>query len=145
MQEPHEPQHGLRTRKARAASWVLALAVVAIYGLCAWGKLTASPKAVWVFTQLGAEPTGRILTALLEVAAAMLILVPPSRLYGAILSLALMGGALMTHLFVIGIVVEGDGGLAFGYAVFVTAASAQLFWLHRGAFPVIGPMIGPES
>jgi len=73
-----------------------------------------------------------------ELAAALLVLLPATVPYGAALALLLMGGAIMSHLTKLGIVVMDDGGLLFGLAVSVAAVSAALVWIHRHRLPLVG-------
>lgn len=104
-------------------------------------KFTASPESVSIFSTLGVEPWGRLLTGGLEGVASVLLLwprraepgwrVPISALLGAGLALGLMSGAIAAHLFVLGIESQGDGGQLFFYALLVAAASATLLLLHR--------------
>ena len=59
------------------------------------------------------------------------------RLYGAVLAVAIMSGAIFFHLFTpLGVVVQGDGGLLFAMAVGVWLSSAWLAiteWRRRSA------------
>lgn len=84
---------------------------------------------------MGIEPWGRIGTGVMELVASLLIIVPTTVWLGAILGIGLMGGAIMSHLFVLGIEVKGDGGLLFIYALLVLACSLTAFWLSRENWP----------
>ena len=59
------------------------------------------------------------------------------RLYGALLAVGIMSGAIFFHLFTpLGVNVQGDGGLLFGMAIGVWLSSAYLAaseWRRRGA------------
>jgi hypothetical protein len=57
------------------------------------------------------------------------------------LALAVMGGAIMSHLTVLGIVVMNDHGLLFGLAITVALCSAILLLIHRRSIPVIGKLL----
>jgi hypothetical protein len=59
-----------------------------------------------------------------ELVAAALLLIPGMAAYGAILTLGVITGAIASHVTVLGIEVQGDGGLLFGLAVAVFVASA---------------------
>jgi len=89
-------------------------------------KFTASPESVYIFSTLGLEPVGRIGIGVLELIASILILVPATTVYGAILGAGLMGGALMSHLTKLGIVVMDDGGQLFIYALLVLISCGLL-------------------
>ena len=53
----------------------------------------------------------------MELVAAILLLVPATTTVGAVLALAVMAGAIGSHLTVLGIEIMGDGGLLFGLAL----------------------------
>ena len=94
-------------------------------------KFTASPESVYIFSALGLEPVGRIGIGVLELVASILILVPATTVYGAILGAGLMGGALMSHLTKLGIVVMDDGGQLFIYALLVLISCGLLALNYR--------------
>jgi len=87
-------------------------------------KFTASPESVYIFTKVGMEPWGRILVGLLELVAAVMLIIPRSAWMGAILALGLMAGAIGMHLTLLGIEVQGDGGYLFFLALIVAICSA---------------------
>src|SRR5919204_6261288 len=101
-------------------------------------KFTAAPESVYIFTKVGLEPWGRIGSGVAELIAAILILIPRTTWLGAGLALAVMAGAVFSHLTVVGIVVMNDGGLLFGLALAVAACSVTLLFLQRRRLPVIG-------
>ena len=78
----------------------------------------------------------------MEAIAACLLLIPRFTLFGAFLTCGLMAGALMSHLFRLGIEIKGDGGLLFTYGVITLFAALCLVWLHRAAW--IGLFSEPE-
>jgi len=82
-------------------------------------KFTAAPESVYIFSQLGLEPYGRIGTGVLELIIALMLLVKRFSLFGALLGLGVISGAIFSHIFVLGIEVNEDGGLLFGLAVLV--------------------------
>ncbi len=82
-------------------------------------KFTAQPESVAIFTEIGAEPWGRIGTGLIELLSGILLLIPNQSLKGDLLAIILMLGAIMTHLCVLGISVMNDGGKLFGLALVV--------------------------
>ncbi len=97
-------------------------------------KFTAAPESVFIFTKIGIEPWGRIGTGVMELIAAILLLVPSLKHWGAALALGIMGGAIMGHLFVLGISVQGDGGALFGLALAVSVCAGILLWATRYRF-----------
>jgi hypothetical protein len=120
------------------ASWGLRLAAAGILLQTLFFKFTGSAESVYIFTRVGAEPWGRIGSGVAELSAAVLLLIPATVPYGAILALGLMAGAIGSHLTVLGIDVMGDGGLLFGLAVFIASASLLLLAIHRVQMPFVG-------
>lgn len=94
-------------------------------------KFTAAPESVYIFSQLGIEPWGRIGSGVIELIASVLLLIPRTTVVGALLAMGIMGGAILSHLFILGIAVQNDGGLLFIYASLVLISSAILFWMYR--------------
>lgn len=87
-------------------------------------KFTGAPESVWIFSTLGAEPMGRWGSGVVELIAAALILIPTTKVWGALLVMGTMAGAIVSHIFILGIEVQGDGGTLFGLAcvAFICAA-----------------------
>ena len=82
-------------------------------------KFTGAPESVYIFDQLGVEPYGRIGTGVLELIVSILLILKRTSVIGAFLGLGVMSGAILSHLFVLGIEVQNDGGLLFGMAILV--------------------------
>jgi hypothetical protein len=82
-------------------------------------KFTAQPESVYIFTQLGLEPYGRIGSGIFELITGILLLLPKTRIYGSFLGLGVISGALLSHLFVLGFEVQNDGGALFYLALTV--------------------------
>src|SRR5438034_6932753 len=101
-------------------------------------KFTAAPESVYIFTKVGLEPWGRIGSGVAELIAAILILIHRTTWLGAGLALAVMAGAIFSHLTVLGVVVMNDSGLLFGLALAVAACSVVLLFLQRRRVPIIG-------
>lgn len=110
----------------------LALRVVAAFLLIQtlYFKFTAQPESVYIFSKLGIEPWGRIGSGVAELIASVLMLIPSTITLGALMAAGIMAGALFSHLTVLGIEVEGDGGLLFAYALIVFLASVSLLFMH---------------
>lgn len=101
-------------------------------------KFTAHPDSVYIFSEIGLEPFGRIGIGVLELMAAILLLIPRTIWIGAALTLGIIGGAIMSHLTILGIAVQGDGGTLFGMAVLTFILSAIILYIYRVQIPVIG-------
>lgn len=82
-------------------------------------KFSGAPESVYIFTELGMEPYGRIGTGIIELLVAALLVIRSTSFIGAIVGLGVITGAILSHLFVLGIVVQDDGGLLFGMAVLI--------------------------
>lgn len=92
-------------------------------------KFTAASESVYIFTTLGIEPFGRIGSGIAELIAAILLLWPNKSLIGALLSAAVMAGAIASHLLFLGYEIMDDGGFLFSLAaiVFVLNLTIILF------------------
>src|SRR5438445_7902168 len=119
-------------------SWVLRISAAIILLQTLFFKFTAAPESVYIFTKVGAEPWGRIGSGVVELIAAVLILTPRFTWLGSVLALGVMAGAILSHLTILGIEVQGDKGLLFALAVIVFVSSAVNLVLHRNAIPLIG-------
>ncbi|WP_159948184.1 DoxX family protein [Polaribacter septentrionalilitoris] len=84
-------------------------------------KFGGAQESINLFTKLAGENEVflRIGTGVLELIAALLLFVPKKIWIGALLTVGLMSGAILSHLTKIGIEHNGDGGLLFASAVFI--------------------------
>ena len=119
-------------------SWLLRIAAAIILLQTLFFKFTAAPESVYIFTKVGAEPWGRIGSGVIELIAATLILTPRFTWLGSLLAMGVMAGAVLSHLTVLGIEVQGDKGLLFALALIVFVCSAANLLLHRSEIPVVG-------
>ena len=94
-------------------------------------KFSGAEESVWIFQQLGAEPMGRIGSGVAELICAVLLLMPRTAWMGALGGLLVISGAIVSHLFILGIEVKGDGGLLFGLALVVFVCCALVLWQQR--------------
>ena len=83
-------------------------------------KFSGHPESVQLYTELGMEPEGQISIGTLELVACVLLLIPSSVTFGAILGSALMTGAIIGHFTVLGC--EGESFILGILAVVVCAA-----------------------
>lgn len=130
---------------ALITSWALQLAVAAILLQTLFFKFTGAPESVYIFTAVGAEPWGRIGSGVVELMASILLLVPFTTTIGAALAMAVMVGAIMSHLTILGIEVQGDGGLLFGLALLVFAGSTAILFIRRSDIPFVGMWLRAHS
>ena len=119
-------------------SWVLRLAAAGILLQTLFFKFTAAPESVYLFTKVGLEPWGRISSGVVELIAALLILSPRLTWLGSTIGIGVMAGAIISHLTLLGIEVQGGKGLLFALAVVVFVATAINLFLHRTEIPFIG-------
>jgi putative oxidoreductase len=120
----------------RIIDWLFRIAIAVILLQTLYFKFSGHPESVALFSKLGVEPWGRIGTGVIELIAGILILIPATALIGAGLSLGLMAGAIASHLFVIGIESDNDGGQLFMLAIIVLALSLVVLAIRRKEIPV---------
>jgi uncharacterized membrane protein YphA (DoxX/SURF4 family) len=121
--------------KTTILSWILRIAVAVILLQTLYFKFTAAEESIYIFNALGVEPYGRIATGILELITAILILMPRTVLLGALLGSGIMVGAILSHLFVLGIEVQGDGGTLFALANIILLSCLSLIFLNRDKLP----------
>jgi len=122
-------------KRAEIFYWMARMVAALIMVQTLYFKFTASEESVFIFATIGMEPWGRVGIGILELLAAILILIPSSVWAGSVLAFGLMIGALGMHLTLLGIEVKGDGGQLFIYAVIVAACAAYSFWKSRCQLP----------
>ena len=133
------------SRPQTLVSWCLQLAVAGILLQTLFFKFTGAEESVYIFGAVGrflniagVEPWGRIGSGVLELIASLLLVVPATASIGAILTIGVMTGAILSHLVILGIDVKGDGGLLFGLALTAFVASAIVLALRRAQIPIVG-------
>lgn len=117
---------------------VLRIAVAIILIQTLRFKFTAHPDSVYIFETVGLEPYGRIGIGVLELIAGILLLIPKTIWAGALLTMGLIGGAIMMHLTQLGIEVKGDGGVLFYTAIITFLLSTIILYYYRKDIPIIG-------
>ncbi len=110
--------------------WILRMVPAVILIQTLYFKFTTHPQSVKLFTEIGMEPYGRIGSGVLELIAAILLLIPRFTGYGALLGLAMMTGALYFHLTKIGIYFDGDPVL-FIYALITFVCCGILIFIYK--------------
>jgi uncharacterized membrane protein YphA (DoxX/SURF4 family) len=115
----------------KTVSWVLRIGVAILLLQTLFFKFTGAEESKYIFSALGVEPWGRIATGCLELIAAILILLPYTVIPGALLTIGLMAGAIASHIFKLGIVVQNDGGLLFVYGCIILVSAVLLLVLHK--------------
>lgn len=114
----------------------IAIAVILIQTLRY--KFTGHPDSVYIFETIGLEPYGRIGIGILELIAAILILIPKTIWIGALMTVGLLAGAVSHHLTDLGIEINNDGGKLFYMALGTLILGLIILWDVRDQIPIIG-------
>lgn len=122
----------------RVISWICRIAAALILLQTLYFKFTGAEESVYIFTKLGMEPWGRIGSGIAELITALLLLIPSLAWLGALMGLGVISGAILSHLTLLGIEVQGDGGFLFILALIVFACCAITLFLHRQTIPLLG-------
>ena len=117
---------------------ILRIAVAVILIQTLRFKFTAHPDSVYIFETVGLEPYGRIGIGLLELVAGILLLIPKTVWAGALLTLGIIGGAIVMHLTQLGVEVNRDGGVLFFTAIITFLLSVIILYYFRKDIPIVG-------
>lgn len=118
----------------KIVSWGLRIVMAILLLQTLFFKFTGAEESIYIFSQLGVEPWGRIATGCMELIAAILPLIPSTVVPGALLTIGIMTGAIASHIFKLGIVVQNDGGLLFVYGCIILLSAVILLILHKQQF-----------
>lgn len=121
--------------KSSLISWILCVVVAVIFLQTLYFKFTGADESIYIFSTLGMEPYGRIGSGIAELIASILILMPRTALLGALIGLGVMIGAILSHLLVLGIEVQNDGGVLFIMAVITFLCCSVLVYQNRNTVP----------
>jgi hypothetical protein len=94
-------------------------------------KFTGAEESVYIFTTMGVEPWGRIGTGIVELIASILLFVNRGVVWGSILAMGVMAGAILSHVFVLGFIIMDDGGQLFIMALVTFLCAAFLFYSRK--------------
>ena len=96
-------------------------------------KFTAAQESIDLFTKLVGENEAlmRIGTGVIELIAAILLFVPKRTWLGAGLAAGTMFGAILSHIAILGIEHNNDGGTLFVLAIITFIASSILLYQNR--------------
>ena len=109
--------------------WVLRLLSAIILLQTLYFKFSGAPESIYIFSTLGIEPYGRFGSGIAELLVAVLLLIPKKTWLGALGGIIIMAGAILSHIFVLGIEVQNDSGFLFGLAVVVMLSClVLLYW-----------------
>ena len=108
-------------------------------------KFTGSAESIFIFEQIGVEPWGRFATGATEFIATILLLIPKTTWMGAFLGASVTLGAIFSHLTLLGIEVQDDGGVLFMLAIVVFGCCISLLWLNKEEIPIIRSSSIPQE
>jgi hypothetical protein len=126
------------SKPATLLSWACQIAAAVILLQTLFFKFTGAEESRFIFATLGVEPWGRIASGVVELVAAALLLHPRTAALGGALAMGVMAGAILAHVFFLGLAVKDDGGLLFTLAMVVFAAGATVAYLRRVELPIVG-------
>jgi len=118
-----------RGRGATIALWVVQIGLAAMFLMAGGSKLMAAPTMVALFDAIGWGQWFRYVTGAIETSAAVALLIPSAAVYGALLLILTMIGAIATNLFL--------GQSVIPPLVLLLVASA-VAWVRRNELPAIG-------
>lgn len=127
----NQKQGEMKTKSRNTWTWLLRVIAAGIMLQTLFFKFTAAPESVYIFSKVGMEPWGRIMVGIFELVASVLILIPRTTAYGALIGIGVMTGALFMHIFRLGIVVQNDSGQLFIYALLVLGSCLTLAYWQR--------------
>ena len=100
-------------------------------------KFSGHPDSIYIFKEVGLEPAGRIIIGVIELIAGILLLIPKTVWIGALLTIGVIGGAILMHLTKLGIVVNNDGGILFVTACTTFVLSVIILYLYKKTIPFL--------
>jgi uncharacterized membrane protein YphA (DoxX/SURF4 family) len=121
--------------KTNILTLIIKLVAVVILLQTLFFKFTGAEESVYIFETLGIEPFGRISSGVVELIASILILIPRTTLLGALLAIGTMAGAIVSHIFVLGIEVKNDGGTLFILALITFSCCLYLILINKNKIP----------
>src|SRR5437016_3216046 len=102
LTEGTQSASGSTGKIANVVLWVLQIAAAGMFLMVGFLKLSGNAQLVGLFQAIGPGQWFRYLTGGLEVAGAILLLIPRTSGLAALLLAAVMVGAIITHVFIVG-------------------------------------------
>jgi len=119
-----------QSRAVTIIAWILQILAAAAFLSAGTPKLMGNPMMVQMFDAIGVGQWFRYVTGGIEVGSAILLLLPGRAIFGAILLICTMIGAILTHVFVLHSPPTGPVGLLILVAI--------IAWLRRDQLKVLG-------
>lgn len=139
--------------------FILSIICTIIFIQTLWFKFNGADESLYIFGKVSEFVFGntdnesliRYFTGIMELIAAVLLISKATSWIGAILGVGLMGGALLTHLFIIGIIPqgsisiagkdidikEGDGGYLFILSIICFISCISIIFIERRKILII--------
>ena len=115
----------------KVMSWIFQLIGAGILAMASFGKFRGDEVSQFIFAQTGMGVAGSYVIGIVEGFAALLLLTPNISHIGALIGFGTMIGALIAHATVLGIDVQGDGGLLVGLMSVVILTTASVMYIRR--------------
>jgi uncharacterized membrane protein YphA (DoxX/SURF4 family) len=123
------------SKSEQISSWVCRVMLIIILLPALFLKLTGAEDSTYVFSKIGVEPWARYGAGIAELIAVVSLLTHRFVWAGALIILVVITGAIVSHLTILGLVVQNDGWGHFALAVVVLLCSAVTVYLHRHQIP----------
>ncbi len=126
----------------KAVPWIAQVVVALILAQTLYFKFTYAPETQVIFGERGGRPAATAV-GVFELVCVGLLLIPQTAAVGALLSLAVISGAIFTHLTSLGLEIrnpatgESDGGLLFGLALIVAVGSLVVLAFRWRQLPLL--------
>ena len=114
-----------------AILWTVKLVACGFLGYQGYAQLSGSEASVMLFTELGMEPAGRFIIGGLQILSVILLLIPQSAVYGALLGVHVMLGAVIAHVTVVGAFYLPDALLILPYVLLVLFCCSTVLYIRR--------------
>lgn len=136
-----------QSKALKIFDWIVRIVVAVILIQTLFFKFSGAKESVYIFTTLGAEPWGRIGSGVVELLASVLLLVPRTAAFGALLVFGTACGAIFAHLTKLGLAIRAvdDNGELFGLAITIFLGSLIVLYLRRREIPVVGPRLFTQA
>ena len=102
LTEGTRPASGSTGKIVNVVLWVLQITAAGMFLMVGFLKLSGDAQLVGLFEAIGLGQWFRYLTGALEVAGAILLLLPRTSGLGALMLAGVMAGAVITHVFIVG-------------------------------------------
>jgi putative oxidoreductase len=124
-----DKSNSLRGRWARVALWVLQIALAAMFLFSGGSKLAGAPAMVALFDGIGWGQWFRYVTGTIELSAALALLIPSAAVFGAMLLIPTMIGAVAANLFL---------GQTPAPPLVLLVLASIVAWARRHELPMMG-------